>query len=107
MIVWLMDAAILYLLCITVPLLGLGCLVYYLFTVGVAVKQRPAKHKGMQERLARLAREQKENDKHYQQKEVDKLNQKWEDSAHERLSPLQLTGLAAVLLIAGWGLSYV
>lgn len=104
---WLFDGLVLYGFIATVPLLGFGCLVYYLLVWSVAVKDRPFTHKGMADRLWRLKMEQKENDALYQRKELDKLNQQWQDEAHTRLSPLELTGLAAFLLIAGWGLSYV
>lgn len=107
MIVWLLEGAILYGLVATVPLLGLGCLVWYVLTHGIAIASRPAAHKGMANRRARLKAEQAENDRKYQQKEVDKLNQQWQDSSHERLSIPALLGLAVVLIVICWSLKNV
>ena len=106
-IAWLLEGAILYALCLTVPLLGLGCVVWYCLTHGIALASRPKAHKGMADRLARLKAEQRANDEKYHQKEVDKLNQQWQDTSHERLSVPALIGLAVILIVIGWGLRNV
>lgn len=104
--VWLLDGLVLYLLVITVPLLGGGCVAWYVVTHGIAFASRPAPHQGMKERMARLKAEQKANDEKYEQVEVDRLNQQWQDSSHERLSVPALIAVAGVLVLIGWGMSY-
>lgn len=104
---WILEGLILYGLVLTVPLLGLGCVVWYVLTHSAAIMMRPKAHKGMAERRAKLKAEQAENDKVYHQKEVDKLNQQWQDTSHERLSIPALLGLAVVLIVIGWSLRNV
>lgn len=104
--VWLAEGLILYLLMITVPFLGVGCVAWYVVTHGIAFASRPPPHQGMKERMARLKAEQKANDEKYEQIEVDRLNQQWQDSSHERLSVPALMAVAGVLVLIGWGMSY-
>lgn len=109
LVVWLTDALVLYGFFLTAPLLGLGCLIYYLVTLGVAFNMKPKKHKGMGQRLKMLERQQRENNRIYSEKEIDKARDKWDTWANKEgvLPPSKVIIIFVLLFAIGWGLRYV